>query len=45
MEDYSTKIARLFNGKFNLKKGDCVALMMESQVLFLTYRKLNFILS
>ena len=29
MEDYTNKIARLFQEKFNLKKGDCVALFLE----------------
>ena len=31
MEDYATKIARLFSEKFHLKKGDCVALFMENK--------------
>jgi solute carrier family 27 fatty acid transporter 1/4 len=31
VEDYSNKIARLFSEKFNLKKGDCVALFMENK--------------
>ena len=31
MEDYSTKIARLFQEKFHLEKGDCVALFLENK--------------
>ena len=31
MENYSNKIAELFLKKFNLKKGDCVALLMENK--------------
>jgi solute carrier family 27 fatty acid transporter 1/4 len=31
MEDYSNRIAELFLRKFNLKKGDCVALFLENK--------------
>ena len=31
VEDYATKIARLFSEKFHLKKWDCVALFMENK--------------
>jgi solute carrier family 27 fatty acid transporter 1/4 len=31
VEDYSNKVASLFLKKFNLKKGDCVALLMENK--------------
>ena len=35
MEDYTNKIARLFQEKFNLKKGDCVALFLENKPEFI----------
>ena len=31
MEDYSNKVAELFQKKYNLKKGDCVALLLENK--------------
>ena len=31
LEDYSNRIAELFVTKYNLKKGDCVALLMENK--------------
>ena len=31
MRIYSNRIANLFSGRFNLKKGDCVALLMENK--------------
>lgn len=31
MENYTNKIACLFQKKFGLKKGDCVALFMENK--------------
>ena len=31
MENYGNKRARLFSEKFNLKRGDCIALMMENR--------------
>lgn len=31
MENYSNKVANLFSKKFNLKKGDCVALFLENK--------------
>ena len=35
MEDYATKVARLFQEKFELKKGDCVALFLENKPEFI----------
>ena len=35
MEDYATKIARLFQEKYYLKKGDCVALYLENKPEFI----------
>lgn len=31
MEDYSNKVAELFLKKYGLKKGDCVALLLENK--------------
>lgn len=31
MEDYSNRIANLFLNKYNLRKGDCVALLLENK--------------
>ena len=31
MEKYSNKVANLFAKKYNLKKGDCVALFLENK--------------
>ena len=35
MEDYATKIAKLFQEKFQLKKGDCVAIFLENKPEFI----------
>jgi solute carrier family 27 fatty acid transporter 1/4 len=35
MEDYSNRIANLFLNKYNLRKGDCVALFMENKPEFI----------
>ena len=31
MEHFSNRVANLFSKKFNLKKGDCVALFLENK--------------
>jgi solute carrier family 27 fatty acid transporter 1/4 len=31
MEDYSNRIANLFYNKYNLRKGDCIALFLENK--------------
>jgi acyl-coenzyme A synthetase/AMP-(fatty) acid ligase len=31
LENYANKMANLFGDRFNLKKGDCVALFMENK--------------
>ena len=35
MEDYATKVARLFQEKYKLKKGDCAALYLENKPEFI----------